>query len=212
MAASGQERQTRRQSGAPGAGQASARRGRTPWRVTLLLLGVFAALFAGLFLLWSQPGRAPSLFAFAAPTATPRPAVTATPQPAPTARPDAAADAAAALPPGLRFTLDPATIEYVPRAGRCDWVGVAGRVERSTGEGVPGLRVHVQRTGSDGEQQARTDGSGNFELRLGEVPVLAPWQVHLRSADGAARSEVTQFVTSAYCDQNLVLLFFREQP
>ena len=188
-------------------GTAVARRGRTPWLLTLLLTAGLIGLLAGLILLTVDPGRFPALLSFAGPTAVPtltalptqRPSAGPTDRPAPTP-----------LPAELRFTLDPVTIEYVPRAGRCDWSGLAGRVELGNGEGLAGLRIHVKHAVSDLELGATTDANGNFELRLGEVPLLAPWQVQLQNAAGAPLSDVTQIVTSEHCAQNLVVIIFSE--
>ena len=193
----------------PDDGQTRPRAG-TPWLLALLLLAGFIGLLAGLFLLWTDPGQLPAFLAPARPAATAPPAPTSTPRPVPATAPPVTT-ASAPLPPGLRFTLDLATIEYVPRAGRCDWLGVAGRVERSAGEGVPGLRVHLRHADSGQEHSVLTDSGGNFELRLGDVPVLSPWLVQLRSLDGVTRSDFTQIVTSEHCDQNLAVLIFREQ-
>ena len=187
-------------------GTAAARRGRTPWLLTLLLTAGLVVLFAGLILLTVDPERFPALLSFASPTAVVTSLATPTLQPVATAGPTVRP----ALPASLRFALDPAAIEYVPRAGRCDWSGVAGRVERGNGEGLPGLRIHVKHAGSALELSAITDASGNFELRLGDVPLLAPWQVQLQNAAGAPLSDVTQIVTSERCDQNLVVIIFSE--
>ena len=190
-------------------GTSAARRGRTPWLLTLLLTAGLIGLFAGLILLTVDPERFPALLSFASPTDVVTPSATPTLQPAATAG-LTVRSGPTALPSGLRFAIDPATIEYVPRAGRCDWSGVAGRVERSNGEGLPGLRIHVKHAASDLELSATTDASGNFELRLGEVPLLAPWQVQLQNAEGAPLSDVTQIVTSELCAQNLVVIIFSE--
>ncbi len=187
-------------------GTAAPRRGRTPWLLTLLLTAGLIGLLAGLILLTVDPGRFPALLSFASPTALVTPSATPTLQPAATAGPTVRP----ALPARLRFTLDLATIEYVPRAGRCDWSGVAGRVVRSNGDGLPGLRIHVKHAASDLELNATTDSSGNFELRLRDLPLLAPWQVQLQNAAGAPLSDVTQIVTSERCDQNLVVIIFSE--
>ena len=187
-------------------GTAAPRRGRTPWLLTLLLTAGLIGLLAGLILLTVDPERFPALLSFASPTAVVTSSATPTLQPAATAGPTVRP----ALPASQRFTLDLATIEYVPRAGRCDWSGVAGRVERSNGDGLPGLRIHVKHAASDLELSATTDSSGNFELRLGDLPLLAPWQVQLQNAAGAPLSDVTQIVTSERCDQNLVVIIFSE--
>lgn len=194
------ERETDEQKPAQPRASAGARRGRTPWFLTLLLVAGFVGLIAGLALLWLDQARAPIRLTVASPTAPPAPTA------GPTDRP-----AATALPAGLRFALDPATIEYVPRVGRCDWLGLAGRVVRRTGAGAPGLRVQVQQEESGQEFSAVTDAGGNFELRLGDVPLLAPWRVQVQGPEGALLSDETQIVTSGNCNQNLVVIIFSEQ-
>lgn len=186
--------------------------GRSPWWLALLLVVGLAGLFTGLVLLSLGPGQLPALLTGEEPgaTATIRPAPTATRAPPATIAPRAPATATP-LPPGLRFVLDPATIEYLPRAGRCNWSGVAGRVLRRNGAGAAGLQVHLRNLSSGQEASVISDARGNFELRLGDLPLLSPWEVQLRSAAGAPLSGVTQVVTSERCDQNLMMLIFNEQ-
>lgn len=185
--------------------------GRAPWPLALLLVGCLLALFAGIVLLSTGSARPPVLpAASATATASAPPPPTATRQPRATIQRRATATLTA-LPPGLRFALDPATIEYLPRAGRCDWSGVAGRVLRRDGSGAAGLVVHLRQVDSGREAFVVTDARGNFELRLGEVPLLAPWQLQLRSMTGAELSDATQIVTSEHCSQNLVVVEFNQQ-
>ena len=194
------ERETDEQQPGQPRARADVRRGRTPWFLTLLLVAGFVGLIAGLTLLWVDQARAPTLLTVASPTAPPVATALPTQRAAPTP-----------LPAGLRFALDPATIEYVPRVGRCDWQGLAGRVELDTGAGAPGLHVHVKHAENSQEFSAVTDAGGNFELRLGDVPLLAPWLVQVQGPDGVMLSEVTQIVTSGNCNQNLMVLIFSEQ-
>ena len=180
--------------------------------LTLILVAGLAGLFAALILLSLGPEQLPALLARERPTATATipPSPTSTRAPPVTILPRAPATATP-LPPGLRFTLDLATIEYVQFTGRCNWSGVAGRVLRLNGAGAPGLVVHLRKVSSGQQESVVTDGRGNFELRLGDLPLLSPWEVQLRSVAGAALSDVAQFVTSERCDQNLVVLVFNEQ-
>ncbi len=186
--------------------------GRSPWWLALLLVAVLAGLFGTLILLSLGPEQLPALLVREEPgaTATIRPAPSATRAPPATIVARAPATATP-LPPGLRFTLDPATIEYLPRAGRCNWSGVAGRVLRRNGDGAAGLQVHLRNVSSGQEASVISDARGNFELRLGELPLLSPWEVQLRSAAGAPLSDVSQIVTSDQCNQNLMVLVFNEQ-
>ncbi len=183
---------------------------RTPWLLALLLVMVFAALIALLALPLLAPARLAGLMRMAspAPTATDMPWPTLPPRPTPA---PSELQAPTTLPSALRFGFDPATIEYVPRRGRCDWLGVAGRVARRTGEGLQGLRVQVQRVGSDETLEAITDSGGNFELRLAAAPLLAPWDVQLLDANGAMLSDSARIVTSDSCNQNLLVLMFDER-
>ena len=185
--------------------------GRAPWALVLLLVGCLVALLAGIVLLSSGSARLPLLQAASAtPTVTAPPPPSATRQARATIQLRATATLTA-MPPGLRFALDPATIEYLPRAGRCDWSGVAGRALRRDGSGAAGIVVHLRQVDSGREAIAVTDARGNFELRLGDVPLLAPWQLQLRSMTGAELSDAAQIVTSEHCSQNLVVVEFNEQ-
>ena len=188
------------------------RGGNAPWPLALLLIVCLIVLFSGLILFSSGSARPPALRVVAEASATPtlRPRPTSTRPPPVTIVPQATATHTA-LPPGLRFTLDPASIDYVPGTGRCDWSGVAGRVVRLDGSGAAGLLVVAQKVDSGTEVRGATDSRGNFELRLGDVPLLAPWSLQLRSQDGAPLSDFMQVVTSEQCDQNLMVLEFSEQ-
>lgn len=186
--------------------------GRAPWPLALLLVVCLILLFSGLILFSSGSARPPALrvVAEASATPTPRPRPTATRPPPVTILPQATATHTA-LPPGLRFTLDPASIDYVPGTGRCDWSGVAGRVLRRDGSGAAGLLVVAQKVDDDREVSGTTDSRGNFELRLADVPLLAPWSLQVRSQAGRPLSEFMQIVTSEQCAQNLIVLEFSEQ-
>ncbi len=189
------------------------RQGNAPWPLALLLVVCLIALFSGLVLFSSGSARPPALRMAAeasnTPTVPPRPTSTrpprATIEPRPTVTPTA-------LPRGLRFSLDAASIEYVPGTGRCDWSGIAGRVVHRNGTGAAGLLIVARKEDSDLELVSTTDSRGNFELRLGDVPLLAPWSLQLRSQDGRALSDFMHIVTSEQCDQNLIVLEFSEQP
>ncbi|MCY4022408.1 MAG: carboxypeptidase-like regulatory domain-containing protein [Anaerolineaceae bacterium] len=194
----------------PAGGQ--ERRGQAPWPLALLLVVCLIVLFSGLILFSSGSARPPALRVVAEASATPtlRPRPTSTRPPPVSIVPQATATHTA-LPPGLRFTLDPASIDYVPGRGRCDWSGVAGRVVRRNGSGAAGLLVVADKVDSDLEVSGTTDSRGNFELRLGDVPLLAPWSLQVRSQGGSPLSEFMQIVTSEQCDQNLIVLEFSEQ-
>ncbi|MCE2488698.1 MAG: hypothetical protein J4G17_01810 [Anaerolineae bacterium] len=187
-------------------------RGNAPWPLALLLVVCLIALVSGILLFSSGSARPPALRVVAeasdTPTIPPRPTSTRPPRttivPRPTASPTP-------LPPGLHFALDAASIEYVAGTGRCDWSGIAGRVVHRNGRGAAGLLVVARKVDSDLEMVGTTDSRGNFELRLGDVPLLAPWSLQLRSLDGTTLSDLMQIVTSEQCDQNLIVLEFSEQ-
>jgi hypothetical protein len=95
----------------------------------------------------------------------------------------------------------------------CDWLSIAGSVSGLGGEILNGYGVQI--TGEGLEETVFTGGAeslffsaGEFELRLGDTPAVAPYIVRLYSPEGAALSDEYLVVTSSECSQNVAVINF----
>lgn len=95
----------------------------------------------------------------------------------------------------------------------CEWVSIAGSVSGLQGEILNGYGVRVQGEGVD--QTVYTGGAdslffapGEFEVLLGNAPVVAPFTVSLFSPEGEVISDGYMVVTSDQCSQNVALINF----
>lgn len=143
-------------------------------------------------------------------TPTPRPTLTFTPLPAellPT-RPTF-------TPAPFPFTSSNTGVRYERNltAEGCEWVSIAGSVRGLQGEILNGYGVRVE--GEGVSQTVYTGGAdslffepGEFEVLLGDVPVVAPFAVTLLSPEGEVLSEDYLVITSDRCDQNVAVIDF----
>lgn len=126
--------------------------------------------------------RAPTLTASLTPGSTP------TPSPWPT------------MPALVMTDTDDPAFEFVSAGGRpsLDWTGFFGRVLDADGRPLPGAPVVIWT--EDGQPivpPARTDESGNYEIRLAEAPQAGVWTIQVLTAAGQPASRLFTFQTDA---------------
>ena len=143
-------------------------------------------------------------------TPTPRPTLTFTPLPAellPT-RPTF-------TPAPFPFTSSNLGVRYERNltAEGCEWVSIAGSVRGLQGEILNGYGVRVEGEGVSlivytGGADSLFFQPGEFEVLLGDTPVVAPFAVTLLSPEGQVLSEDYLVITSDRCDQNVAVIDF----
>ena len=116
---------------------------------------------------------------------------------------------------------------YIPAvtfhsAAGCKWMGVAGQVFAMNGASVQGLIVEVGGT-LDGEKignptilqatgLATVYGPGGYEIQLSDTPIDSSGSVWIRVLDqaGLPLSEKNSFFTFEDCEQNLIIINFKQ--
>lgn len=146
---------------------------------------------------------------FASETAT----ATATPEPTATAEP-----ISFAIQEGSPAALDSSV--FHPELG-CNFMGVAGQVFGLDDAPITGMSVQVSGT-LNGEPVDKTGLTGAatqygpgayYEIQLGDAPVASETlHVVLLNEQGQPISASTAFNTFDSCQQNLILINFKEQP
>lgn len=188
---------------------------------------------------WSPLNPLPPATPFVVITATPDPfaAVPPVPTVVPTAAPtQASAPLTPTLPPLIATTAPddagevPDTVDfpfvlatdeilYTPNGnGReCDWASIAGTVTGLDGAPLNNYGVQITDIDNPGDLDRRvfsgsalTFGEGGFELALGGFPRQGRYRVQLFNPAGVAVSDTFQVITSDRCDQNVVVIQFRQ--
>jgi hypothetical protein len=123
------------------------------------------------------------------PSPTPKPAAVPSPSPWPT------------MPALVMGDTDDPTFEFVSAGGRpgVEWSGFFGQVLDAGEQPLPGVPVVVW--AEDGQPAAppvRTDGNGDYEIRLAEAPRAGTWNIQVLTAEGRPASKPFTFQT----DQN----------
>jgi hypothetical protein len=96
-------------------------------------------------------------------------------------------------------TDDPA-FEFVSAGGRpsLEWTGFFGRVLDADGRPLPGAPVVIwTEAGQPVVPPARTDESGNYEIRLAGAPQAGVWTIQVLTAEGQPASKLFTFQTDA---------------
>lgn len=149
-------------------------------------------------------------------TPTPIPSETATPSPEPTS------ETAQATATGPAFGLQPGAPVLTPNIANdlgCDWMGVGGQVFDQEGEPITDLGVHLE--GTLGEQSFELDtltgsapnlGPAGYVFDLADQPIASEetlW-IQLNDTAGVPLSDPVFLNTSDSCDENLVLVNWRQ--
>ncbi len=214
------------------------RRNRTGLYNAIAIFFAFAtiAVFAYYSILWNNPWSPLNPL----PPATPFVQITATPDPiggfaavptqaapatapafavTPTLPVDLTAQVAPAESDGFPFRLAADEILYTPNAnGReCNWSSIAGTVTALDGSPINNYGVQIINVENPDALDRRvfsgsavTIGPGGFELSLGGVPLQGRYSVQLFSPAGVAISDIYDVFTSDQCDQNVVVIQFRQ--
>jgi hypothetical protein len=121
-----------------------------------------------------------------------------------------------------RFMLQPGTpkgtVNFVNPEMDCNWVGIGGQVFDADGVPVDGLIVELGGTIAGNEiskltitGNAPVFGPGGYVIELGNTPVASEGTLWLQLlSEGEPQSEKILLVTSADCEQNLLLVNFSE--
>jgi len=154
------------------------------------------------------------------PTATPEPTL------APTLAPTATLEPTATV-PALIYRLQDGSPAYLEAAlfrpeQACNFMGVFGLVFGLDDVPLAGLRVQVTGTlnGQPVDKLGLTGAATQYgpgayyEIQLANAPVASEnqLQIVLLNADGQPLSSPASFSTRAECNQNLIMLNFKQQP
>ncbi|MGA9531608.1 MAG: hypothetical protein WBR18_02730 [Anaerolineales bacterium] len=207
---------------------------------TLAVAGVFAFVFINPETPYNpyQPPTVPPTFG--PPTATPTPEiflpatwtptavrtatpeVTATSTPAPTSTPAATSLIPEATATGPPFSLQPGSPVLTPNIANdleCDWMGVGGQAFKLDGEPMIDIGVHLEGeiaglrieldtlTGSAPEL-----GPAGYVFNVSDHPIASDetlW-VQLNDTAGVPLSEPAYLTTSNSCDENMVLVNWKQ--
>lgn len=139
------------------------------------------------------------------PTSTPEPTATWTPLPVETV----------AAPGRFTFALA-VSVVYEAWDEGCDWVGITGTVVNAGGAPLAGYELRAQAAEvAEGDTSeavtAITGDDGAFMLRLGSEPALEPYTLTLYDLSGQPLSDAYTVITSDRCDQNALVVTFRER-
>ena len=157
------------------------------------------------------------------PTRTPTPTETPPPPETPTATPEPTSQTPEATATGPPFSLQPGVPVLTPNIANdlgCDWMGVGGQVFTEEGEPITDdITVHLE--GSLGEQQYELDtltgsapelGPAGYVFDLADEPIASEetlW-VQLSDTGGVPLSDPVYLTTSSSCDENFVLVNWRQ--
>lgn len=96
----------------------------------------------------------------------------------------------------------------------CDWAGLAGQVFDINGFGKVGVTVHVFGSGVNERVTSGSFssdyGAGGWEVNVHVQPVERDYTVRIETSGGTPLSEDVEVTTRDSCDENLVLINFRE--
>ena len=171
----------------------------------------------------SPTGR-PSITPSATDTNTPTPTGTTTRVPSPTHTFTPSATAPTATPTSTAAPFDYVLQSGTPRftnyfAGPnsntlCDWAGLAGQVFDTNGFGKVGVTVHVFGSGVDEKVTSGSFssdyGSGGWEVNVHIQPVVRDYTVRIETSSGTPLSADVEVTTRDDCDENLVIINFRQ--
>jgi hypothetical protein len=96
----------------------------------------------------------------------------------------------------------------------CEWQSIGGTVTQPDGSALNGYRVRVTGEGVDStvfSGAAQLFGAGGYEFPLASAPTTQLLLVQLFSPEGAPLSDLVAVETRATCEENVVLLNFRQQ-
>lgn len=128
--------------------------------------------------------------AMGAPTSTPLPPPEPTPTPSPSPWPT--------LPALVMIDTEGPAFEFVSAGGRpgVQWTGFFGRVLDVDGQPLPGVPIVVwTEDGQPAVPPVRTDGEGNYEIRLAGAPRAGTWTIQVLTAAGQPASKQFTFQT-----------------
>lgn len=207
---------------------------------TLAVVGVYAVVFLNPYAPFNPyppPTLPPTL---GPPTATPTPEIflptpwtptptrtaTATDMPAPTetstATPEPTSETPSPSPTGPPFALQPGAPVLTPNIANdlgCDWMGVGGQVFDQEGEPIMDIGVHLE--GTLGDQRYELDtltgsapelGPAGYVFDLADRPIASEetlW-VQLNDTGGVPLSDPVYLTTTTSCDENFVLVNWRQ--
>lgn len=197
------------------------------------LLALLASLCSGAFFLQlfldpdSELNPLPPMTATLAPTQTPAlPTATLQPTALPTDQPSPTPEPSPTV-PALIYSLQDGSPAYLEAAlfrpeQACNFLGVFGLVFGLNEASLPGIRVQVSGT-LNGEPvdklgltgAAMQYGAGAYyEVQLADTPIASDntLQVVLLNEHGQPLSPPVPFSTRAECNQNLIMINFRQQP
>ena len=122
----------------------------------------------------------------ATPSPTPQPTASPSPSPWPT------------IPALVMSDTDDPTFEFVSAGGRpgVEWTGFFGQVLEADEQPLQGVPVVIW--AEDGQPAAppvRTDGSGDYEIRLAEAPRAGSWTIQVLTPEGQPASTLFTFQT-----------------
>jgi hypothetical protein len=175
------------------------------------------------------PTATPTPEIFLPSTWTPTPSDTPTPSPAPTDTPAPPTETPVptdttpeATPTGPPFSLQSGSPVLTPNIANdlaCDWMGVGGQVFNVDGEPIQGLGVHLE--GTIGELPIKLDsltgsatalGPAGYVFNVSDHPIASVgtlW-IQLNDTAGIPLSDKVVLDTSDSCDQNLVLINWKQ--
>jgi hypothetical protein len=207
---------------------------------TLAVAGVYAVVFINPYIPFNpyQPPTLPPTLG--PPTATPTPEIflpatwtptperTATPAaiptepPPPTATPVPTSPTPEGTVTGPPFSLQPGSPVLTPNIANdlaCDWMGVGGQAFSMDGEPITDLGVHLE--GEIGGAQVELDsltgsapdlGPAGYVFNVSDHPIASDetlW-VQLNDASGVPLSDPVYLTTSDSCDENMVLVNWKQ--
>jgi hypothetical protein len=124
------------------------------------------------------------------PTSTPSPTPEPTPVPSPSPWPT--------MPALVMSDTDDPAFEFVSAGGRpgVEWSGFFGQVLDADGQPLPGVPVVVwAEDGQPAVPPVRTDGNGDYEIRLAEAPCAGNWTIQVLTVEGQPASKLFTFRT-----------------
>jgi hypothetical protein len=111
------------------------------------------------------------------------------------------------------FTADPPIYQPNTNPQGCDWLSIAGTVTGLLGEPILNLAVEVSGEGFTEVQFTGTAplfGASGFEVNLGSEPQAQDFAVRILGSTGEPLSDYISVTTGSTCEENVLLLPFRQ--